>query len=228
MPRLPRYFAPGLPLHIIVRGNNRDPVFRSNQDAGTYRAYLREVAEANGLAVHAYVLMTNHVHVLATPATAASAPRTMQVVDGRYAKYFNFIYERTGTIWEGRYRATAVDSDRYLLACMRYIELNPVRAGMVKSPGGHRWSSHAANALGAVDPLVTPHALYVGLGSTAAARRSAYRALFERDPAEEELAVIRDSTHYGWALGAPGFADAIRAQCRRRASRQALGRPTRK
>lgn len=139
MARLPRYFMEGQPQHAIQRGNNRAPVFGAEDDYRFYLECLQEAAVRHGCAIHAYVLMTNHVHLLVTPETEGSLPKTLQSVGRRYVQYFNYTYGRTGTLWEGRYRATVIDSEHYLLTCMRYIELNPVRAGMVPQPEGYRW-----------------------------------------------------------------------------------------
>ena len=177
MARLPRYFAEGQAQHIIQRGNNREPIFADDSDTHFYYECLQEAAEQQGLAIHAYVLMTNHVHILATPDMEQSIGKTLQSLGRRYVQYFNQTYGRTGTLWEGRYRATLIDSERYLLACMRYIELNPVRAGMVKHPLNYSWSSYAANARGEEDELVSPHSLYRRLGRNPQARQSAYRQL---------------------------------------------------
>lgn len=178
MARLPRYFVPDVPLHIILRGNNRMAVFLHPDDYSEFKEILRSAAVRHGLAIHAYVLMTNHVHLLASPGTCESAPKTIQSVGRRYVQYFNFRYRRTGTLFEGRYRATVVDSERYLFECMRYVELNPVRAGMVTHPREFAWSSYRANAEGQVDQIITPHGLYQSLSFNPQQRRRAYRALF--------------------------------------------------
>ena len=149
MARLGRYLLPEQPLHVIQRGNNRAPIFFGVEDYARYRAWLAAAAAEYGCAIHAYVLMTNHVHLLVTPRQAESLPRAMQSLGRRYVRYVNAAYHRTGTLWEGRYRAAPIDSEAYLLACSRYIELNPVRAGMVRHPRDYRWSSWHANAQGA-------------------------------------------------------------------------------
>ena len=226
MPRLPRYFAPGVPLHIIARGNNRESIFKAPQDFGTYRKYLGEAARAHALAIHAYVVMSNHVHLLVTPSAATSAPRTMQSIGDRYAKYFNFIHSRTGTVWEGRYKATAVETDSYFLTCMRYIEMNPVRAGMVEGPERYRWSSFAANGLGVHDSLITTHPLYAALGD-GRRRTAAYRTLFSTPLSNVQIEEIRDATNHGWALGSTRFATEVETVSGRRARRIPLGRPKR-
>jgi putative transposase len=155
MARLPRFFVPGLPLHIIQRGNNRDPIFGSPADFAFVHRYMTLAASMHGVAVHAYVLMTNHLHVLATPSLSTSVPRLMQSLGRVYVQYFNWRHRRTGTLWEGRYKATIIEDERCLLSCMRYIELNPVRARMAEEPGGYRWSSFRTNALGEVDRLIS-------------------------------------------------------------------------
>ena len=224
MARLPRYFVPDQPQHVIQRGNNREPIFAADAD---YRFYLecpREAARKWELAIHAYVLMTNHVHVLATPSTEMSLPKTLQSVGRRYVQYFNHYYGRTGTLWEGRYRATIIDSERYLMTCSRYIELNPVRAGMVRRPGAYTWSSYRCNALGRRDALLREHPAYRRLGATPAARQQAYRALFGIGIATAELASIRDATNKGWALGNDRFRERIESLTQRRAMPRPRGR----
>lgn len=201
MARLPRLAAAGLPHHVIQRGNDRQTVFREDADYARYLGWLREVAAAHGLAVHAYVLMPNHVHLLVTPPTDAALSKAMQSLGRRYVRWFNDKYGRTGTLWEGRFRSTVIDADRYLLACSRYIELNPVRAGIVNAPELYRWSSYAHHAGVLVDPLVTDHPLVWALGNTPFERQLAYRRLFEVDLAPEFLQSLRSATNRGRALG---------------------------
>lgn len=164
MPRKPRFVLPGVPQHIIQRGNNREPCFYSAEHYRRYLELLKEAADRNDCCVHAYVLMTNHVHVLATPFSPHGVSHLMQDLGRKYVRAINHIYRRSGTLWEGRYKASLVDSEAYLLACMRYIELNPVRANMVVHPGEYRWSSYAANGQGQADALISPHPLYEQLG----------------------------------------------------------------
>ncbi len=225
MARSARYFLPGQPLHVIQRGNNRGAIFFTDADYGRYRFWLAEAAAAYGCAVHAYVLMSNHVHLLVTPARADSLPRTMQSLGRRYVRYVNDVYRRTGTLWEGRYRAAPIDSEAYFLACCRYIELNPVRAGMVAAPGGYAWSSWGAHAEGAVDPLLSEHDLYRRLGATSDERRAAYCALF-RDALDPEFAeAVRAATNGGWALGGESFKRQIAEALGRRVTPSPVGRP---
>jgi putative transposase len=218
MARLGRYFVPGQPLHAIQRGNNREAVFFAEEDYVRYREWLIAAAEANGLRVHAYVLMTNHVHLLVTPETAESLPRTMQFLGRRYVRYVNARRGRTGTLWEGRYRAAPIDSDAYFIACCRYVELNPVRARMTDHPRRYRWSSYRAHAEGADDALAAFHPVFRRLGRTVEARHEAYRALVKEalDPAFVEA--IRAATNGGWALGAERFREEIAAAAKRRAT----------
>ena len=205
MPRLPRYFAPGLPQHVIQRGNNRCVIFAEEFDFLFFRSCLSAACERHACEVHAYVLMTNHVHLLATPLRASAIGKVMQSVGRRYVRYFNDRYCRTGGLWEGRYRSTIVDTVTYLFTCYRYIELNPVRARLSSDPGGYPWSSYRFNALGAPDPIVVPHELYSSLDRDLDARRVAYRSLFDVGIDEETLRTIRDSTNKGWALGSERF-----------------------
>lgn len=225
MARLPRCFAEGEVQHVIQRGNNREPTFASEQDFAFYLDCLRRASQEHALIVHAYVLMTNHVHLLATPEYAESLPKTMQSVGRRYVQYFNYLNGRTGTLWEGRYRATLVHAEGYLLTCMRYIELNPVRAALVPHPADYPWSSNRANAQGQADGLTTPHELYRRLGRTAAERLSAYRQLFRGQVSKEDLDAIRNSTHKGWALGNDRFRAKVERLSGRRSAPLPRGRP---
>ena len=225
MARLPRFFAKGYPLHIIQRGNNREPIFGAEPDYLFYLDCLQRAADEHALAIHAYVLMTNHVHLLATPSDEASAPKTMQSVGRRYVQYFNYTYQRTGTLWEGRYRSTVVDAEAYLLSCMRYIELNPVRAGMVEHPAEYPWSSCRANALGEADSLLSPHGIYGRLAGSDGERQLAYRQLFRTHLPKSDIESIRQATNKAWALGNDRFRARIEALGARRATPLAKGRP---
>jgi putative transposase len=225
MARLGRYFLPDQPLHLIQRGNNRQAIFFAEGDYGRYRDWLAEAADEYRLAIHAYVLMPNHVHLLATPARADSLPRVMQSLGRRYVRYVNDAHGRTGTLWEGRYRAAPIESEVYLLACARYIELNPVRAGMADHPRDYRWSSWHAHAQGADDALVSEHALYRALGRSAAERQKAYRALFRSALAKDFLDQLCAATNGGWVLGSERFKQRIAKALHRRVSPLAPGRP---
>jgi putative transposase len=191
-------------------------LFAVDADFQFFRDCLQDACEKHGCEVHAYVFMTNHVHLLMTPTTESSIGRVMQSVGRRYVQRFNTRYQRTGTLWEGRYRATVVLSERYLFACYRYIEMNPVRAGLVASPHDYRWSSFRANALGARDPMVVQHERYCALGADVSTRQSAYRALFEIALAESTLVAIREATNKGWTLGSEPFGAEIATLVKRR------------
>lgn len=224
MPRLSRFFVPGLPLHVIQRGNDRAPIFRCSEHMAFYVECVVRAARRHGISVHAYVLMTNHVHLLVTPSRSISLPGMMQSIGRIYVRHFNSACERTGTLWEGRYKATIVDDERYALHCMRYIELNPVRAGIVSRPADYAWSSYRANAWGSRDSLVDPHDVYRQLGRSPAERQAAYRDLFRESLTDEVLHDIRDATQNGWALGDATFRNNVTALSRR-AQRLPRGRP---
>jgi len=217
---------PGFPHHVIQRGNDRREIFVDDADRERYLATLKEVAAPCGLAVHAYVLMPDHVHLMVTPQAAGDVGRIVQSLARRYVRWFNDRHGRTGALFEGRYRSTVVDADPYLLACMRYIELNPVRAGLVNGPAEFRWSSHAHHVGRAVDPMITDHPVYWALGNTPFERQAAYRLLFEQGPPDDELAMIRRSTHGGWLLGTADAA--ARLTSGRRPLARRAGRPRRR
>jgi putative transposase len=227
MARHGRYFLPDQPLHVIQRGNNRGAIFFAAADYEQYRAWLAEAAAQYGCLVHAYVLMTNHVHLLVTPARAESLPRVMQSLGRRYVRAINAAYRRSGTLWEGRYRAAPIDTEAYFLACCRYIELNPVRAGMVVHPRDYRWSSYRAHAQGAADALVRDHPLYRALGRAAAARQTAYRALFRTALDPGFVDALRAATNGGWAHGDASFEREIADALGRRVTPLPRGRPRR-
>ncbi len=200
MPRRLRTDLAGFPLHVIQRGHNRSPCFLSVGDRTAYLFWLGRNAARLGVAIHAWVLMTNHVHVLLTPPSTAHASRLMQILGRRYVRYFNDTHMRSGTLWEGRYRAGAVHAEDYLLTCMRYIELNPVRAGIAEDPGAYPWSSYHRNALGRADQLVTEHVLYTGLGASILERQARYRDLFHGSEDAAALTDIRVATASGHLL----------------------------
>ncbi|MGQ0643234.1 MAG: transposase [Gemmatimonadaceae bacterium] len=223
MSRLPRYILPGQPQHVIQRGNNRSAMFAGRDDYVVFCRWLADAAQTHGCFIHAYVLMTNHVHLLITPLTERAIGMVMQSVGRRYVRYFNRTYGRTGTLWEGRYRASLVDSDRYLLTCQRYIEANPVRSGQVATPEEYPWSSFHANALGERDRLVTTHELYAALGADAESRCAAYRALLLNPVDEPTLDDIREATNRGWPLGNDPFRTAVATVMKRRAQPRPRG-----
>jgi putative transposase len=176
---------------MIHRGRDRTPCFTDDQDRDFYRHYLGQASEYGGCAIHAYVLMTNHVHLLVTPSSRESAARTMQAIGRSYVLYFNRRHTRTGPMWDGRFRSIPIDSEQYFLACSRYIESNPVRAGMVTHPADYRWSSFRYNALGFADSRITPHSIYLGLDDRALSRQARYAALFSSSLDASVVDVIR-------------------------------------
>ncbi len=221
MARHPRFVIPGQPQHVIQRGNNRSVIFVADEDYQFYLDKLKDACDKYQCDIHAYVLMTNHVHLLMTPQMENAIGKVMQTLGRYYVQYFNYQYRRTGTLWEGRYKATLLDSEQYLLICSRYIELNPVRAGMVKSPEEYPWSSYQANALGTDNKLLVPHLVYQALGSDEGERYNNYRALFKHHINENELNEIRDATNKSWVLGN----DKFRAQIEALTNRQAIPKP---
>jgi putative transposase len=223
--RRPRIEFADLPQHVVQRGNDRQPCFLDDPD---YRRYLRGLQEASlehGCRIHAYVLMTNHVHLLLTPASVGGVSGMMQQLGRGYVSNFNIRHHRTGTLWEGRFKSNLVDSERYLLACYRYIELNPVRAAMVEAPDAYRWSSHACNAMGEPDTLVTPHPTYLALGPDDATRQLAYRELVRHALSDDDLQAIRTYVQQQRALGTLRFQKAIEAMSGRCASARPRWRP---
>ena len=216
MPRLPRCASPGVPQHVIQRGNNRCACFAIDADYRFFRDCLSAASEKHGCRIHAYVLMTNHVHLLVTPSTETAIAQVMQSVGRRYVGHFNSAYGRTGTLWEGRHKATVLETDSYLFACYRYIELNPVRAGLTPDPRAYPWSSHGANAFGRHDALVSPPEDYTRLGRDDAQRQAVYRGLFDVPLDESTVAAIRNATQKGWTLGSRKFRREIAALVGRR------------
>lgn len=225
MARLPRLTVPGYPHHIIQRGNNRQAIFASAADYTALLALLEEHAREAKVAVHAYVLMSNHFHLVATPETAEGIPQMMQAVGRRYVRYFNQRQGRTGTLWEGRYRSTLIQAERYLLACMVYVDLNPVRAHIAAGPADYPWSSHAHYVGGATDRLVIPHPLYWELGNTPFAREVAYAELVRTGIHADQQAVLTDSALRGWALGDRDYMAELQRRTARRVEKTSAGRP---
>ena len=212
MARLPRLYFPGCAQHVIQRGNNREACFYAEADYKAYLSFLKDAAAKYQVAIHAFVLMTNHVHLLVTPQSEHGVSRMMQAQGRKYVQYFNYTHRRTGTLWEGRYKSTVVDADNYLLTVYRYIELNPARAKMVTHAAEYPWSSYQGNALGKPIQLLTPHALYNQLGKTDNERQVAYRGLFNGMLPDQELTAIRDATNKAWVLGDERFKAQIAAR----------------
>ena len=225
MARLPRLTLPGYPHHIILRGNNRQSIFATLADYQTLLVLLHENAQKFKVAIHAYVLMTNHFHLLATPETADGLPQMMQAVGRRYVRWFNDAQGRSGTLWEGRYKSTVIDSDAYLLSCMAYLDLNPVRAGIALLPTDYAWSSHSHYIGQRVEKLITPHPLVWGLGNTPFAREAAYADLVRGGVSASKTAQLTDAALRGWALGNADFVASLQALTPRRVSKAAAGRP---
>ena len=225
MARLPRLTLPGQPHHIIQRGNNRQAIFLSSGDRQFLLDLLKENATKFGVAIHAYVLMTNHFHVLATPSTADGLPHMMQAVGRRYVRLFNDSNHRSGTLWEGRYKSTLIQAERYLLACMVYIDLNPVRAGLSTQASDFPWSSYGHYAGLRADELITPHPLFWTLGNTPFAREAAYAQLVRAGVSQQQQSDLTKSALRGWALGEGSYVSDLQKRTNRRVARAFAGRP---
>jgi putative transposase len=223
MARLPRNVLAGMAHHVIQRGNNRQATFFMEGDYRLYLESLQLAAERHGCAIHAYVLMTNHAHLMVTPESEQGLSRMMQSVGRRYVRLVNTIHRRTGTLWEGRFKSALIDSERYLLTCMRYIELNPVRAGMVVAPGDYPWSSFKINARGCGSTLISPHPVYLALGQSDSERRHAYSALFDAVLSKDIVNQIRGATEGGEVIGDAGFCRRIASALDRRVVKYAHG-----
>jgi putative transposase len=227
MPRRARLAMAGIAWHVIQRGNNRCACFYAEEDYRFYLQTLKEQADKHGCVVHAYVLMTNHVHLLMTPARVDGVALTMKHVGQRYTQYVNRAYRRSGTLWEGRFKSCLAQDERYVLACYRYIELNPVRANMVDHPGNYFWSSHRANALGECDALLTEHEQFRLLGCDRAVRRENYRALFAVHMDTQLAEEISKATSGSYVLGGSRFEQEIETALGRRVRQGKPGRPRR-
>jgi len=225
MPRRPRIILPEIPLHLIQRGNNRQACFFADDDYLVYLDWLDEYSKKSHCTIHAYVLMTNHVHLLITPRAMNAAGELMKRLGQRYVQYVNRTYRRSGTLWEGRFRSCMTQEEDYVLSCYRYIELNPVRANMVEHPAEYRWSSYRANAQGESSSFVVPHALYKALGCGDDACQSAYRELFRYHLDPRMVDEIRTATNGNYALGSSQFKDQVATALGRRVSPGKSGRP---
>jgi putative transposase len=215
----------GIPQHVIQRGNNRQVCFASEQDFAAYANWLKAYVKKFQVDLHAWVLMTNHVHLLCTPRVDNAVSHLMQALGRQYVRYFNFSYKRTGTLWEGRFKSCLVQEESYLLQLYRYIELNPVRAGMVVQPSDYIWSSYQINALGKESELCTPHDCYLALGRDAAQRQANYRELFQSHVDGELLESIRLAVNKGFVFGNSRFAEEIEYLTGRRMAASKVGRP---
>lgn len=216
MPRKPRIMLPGHPVHVIQRGNNRTATFYADDDYRFYLEALNKAGKQYRCAIHTYVLMTNHVHLLLTPSTGNGVSSLMQSIGRRYVRYVNKTYRRTGTLWEGRFKHSLIQDDSYYLICSRYIELNPVRAGMVEVPEDYRWSSYHHNALVQPNPLIQPHALYLALGQSVEERAQYYQELFNAHIDSDTLEAIRMAINKGQVLGNDKFKDEIEQMLKHR------------
>jgi putative transposase len=205
MPRKARFFIPKIPVHLVIRGNSRKTIFVEQEDYQSYLQWLLESKEELDCQIYSYVLMTNHVHLLLSASKTENISKLSQSMGRCYVPYFNQKYGKSGTLWEGRFKANSIDSEHYLLSCYRYIELNPVRAGMVEKPEEYRWSSYRCNAYGEKDDLMTPHKLYLELGENNEQRLSAYRDLFKEVMDENLIKEISSSLQTGTPLGRQKF-----------------------
>lgn len=225
MPRLPRISPAEVAVHIIQRGNNRQACFASDEDHWAFTGWLKEYSVRYRVDVHAWVMMTNHIHLLCTPHDDVGISRMMQSVGRRYVQYFNREYRRSGTLWEGRFKSCLVENETYLLELYRYIEMNPVRAMMADDPGDYQWSSYQVNGLGKASDLCVPHQEYLSLGVDPFERQKNYRELFAHQVEGELLKEIRDNTHKGMAIGSERFKDEIEILTGRRLKSKKRGRP---
>ncbi|MCL1051870.1 transposase [Shewanella abyssi] len=226
MPRKPRANPIGVPQHIIQRGNNRQACFASQQDFIAYTGWLKDYAKKFQVEIHAWVFMTNHVHLLCTPLKTDAISQMMQSLGRQYVRYFNYTYKRSGTLWEGRYKSCLVQTEVYLIQLYRYIELNPVRANMVDDPSEYQWSSYQVNALGKASELCTPHCVYLAIHPQGKARQTAYRALFAHHLDTKIIDDIRQATHKGMAIGNDKFKDEIEKRTGRSMRPKKAGRPS--
>lgn len=225
MPRKPRLFLENTPCHVVQRGNNRQACFFNSADYPVYLEYLENAISKYECRLHAYVLMTNHVHLLLTPEKQESIPRTMQALGRNYVYYVNKVYGRTGTLWEGRYKCSLVQSENYLMSCYRYVELNPLKARMVKSLDDYPWSSYHFNAGSKEDSLLTPHPVYVSLGSNSNIRSIKYREFLEKRTCENQNSKIQALTDRDYPLGDEGFRTKIEMVNNVKLKNLKLGRP---
>ena len=225
MPRKPRFFVAGVANHVIQRGNKRDAIFFEDEDYIKYKSILYNAAIKQGVKIHAYVLMTNHIHILATADTTNGISLMMQQTGRYYVPYINYKYNRTGTLWEGRFKSSLVDDDIYVLACMRYIEMNPVRAFMVNAPQDYMWSSYQSNVIGSYDPMITEHVSYLGLAKNKKQQQEVYRELFLEHLDESILANIRNCAQTGTPLGNSKFKTQIEIKLKLKVGYNCRGRP---
>ena len=225
MARLPRLTLAGYPHHIILRGNNRQDIFMDSADFQRMLALLQANAQEQQVQIHAYVLMSNHLHLLLTPLQNDRLPKMMQAVGRSYVLYFNKRHGRSGTLWEGRYRSALIQTERYFLACMAYIDLNPVRAGMVAQAADYLWSSHGHYIGRQNEAWLSPHPLYWEMGNTPFAREAAYAAMVQSGIDQKQQQALTSSALSGWALGEDVFVEGLQKQTPRRVNAAKAGRP---
>jgi putative transposase len=225
MPRRPRIQLDNVPLHIVQRGHNREACFFAEEDYQSYLHWLREALAEYECSLHAYALMTTHVHLLLTPKRAELIPRLLMSVGRRYVQYINHTYKRSGALWDSRYKSSLIHADSYLITCMRYIELNPVRAAIVDDPAHYRWTSYRHNGLGQADSRITEHALYRSLGATGKERLAAYRALIRHALDQEAIDNIRLAVNQNQPLGTSRFYAKIERLTGERREARPRGRP---
>ncbi len=225
MPRPPRLNVAGIPQHVTQRGVNRQPCFFRDQHYRLYLQLLEGACSAHQCEVHAYVLMTNHVHLLITPSMPDGVSLVMRDIGRDYVRIVNKDIGRTGTMWEGRFRSSLVEDDAYSLACYRYIEMNPIRAGMVSHPEDYEWSSFAANALGRPDPIVRPNPSYLALSQHAGCRAENYRRLFDTGLSSDQVSTIRHCLKKGVPTGGSAFVRNLEQSLSVTISNRAMGRP---
>lgn len=228
MARLPRLVIPLQPHHIVQFGVDRQTIFREPDDYSIFLNWLREAAKQYKVAIHAYVLMPSHLHILATPTDSEGLARMMQWVGRHYVPYFNRKYSRSGTLWQGRFKATVIDAATYLLMCSRYIEVNPVRSGIVMNPGDYAWSSYAHHIGARHDPLITDHAQYWALGNTPFERDAAYKHLAEQALTSKQMEELKETANKGWVLGSESFKVGLETQLNRQVRPKKRGRPAKK
>ena len=225
MARLARLSFPGLPHHVIQRGHNGQPIFLRSADYQRMLDLLLEYARKYEVAVHAYVLLPDHFHLLITPQTEDGLPLMLQALGRRYVRYFNDEQSRTGTLWDGRYRSTVLQPELYVLPCMVAMDLNPVRAGLASSASDYAWSGHGHYIGRHVDRVLTPHAQFWGLGNTPFAREAAYAELIHAGVSASQHGALTDATLKGWALGSPEFLQELQKKTSRRLTKGRAGRP---
>lgn len=223
--RMPRLVVPNQPHHVIQRGTDGTTIFHDDQDYETFLRWLLEASRLYKVAIHAYVLMSNHLHLLASPTDTEGLAKMMQWIGRQYVPYFNRRYQRIGTLWQGRYRTSVIDTERYFMVCSRYIELNPVRAGLSAHADSYRWSSCRHHVGLTQDNLITEHGLYWSLGNTPFEREAAYRAMLEEGLGVQEIKELRDSFTRGWALGSSNFKNNLSKKTNRRVEPGKRGRP---